>query len=174
MKFHLLRAQNRMKQYTDARRSVREFQIGNYVDLKLQPYRQHSLKGRHLPHKLSPRFYGPLEIQDRVGPSAYKLLLPAGAVIHNVFHVSPLKLFLNPPTSPPLLPQYLTDVGKDKESEMILEKNSNARIELSQRSWFSGRDSLLTMLFGNSIRTSLPSIRVFILQGKYVFKGGLL
>lgn len=122
MKFHLLRAQNRMKQYADSRRSDREFTNGDYVYLKLQPYRQHSLKGRHIPHKLSPRYYGPFRIQDRVGTRAYKLELPSTSSIHNVFHVSQLKLCPNPPSSTPTLPQYLNNVGTDKEPELILEK----------------------------------------------------
>lgn len=120
-----------MKQYADSRRSVREFQIGNYVYLKLQPYHQHSLKGRHLPHKLSPRFYGPFEILDRVGPLACKLQLPPGSAIHNVFHVSELKLCQNPPTTAPTLPQYLTDIGKDKEPAAILEKKNGEPPESS-------------------------------------------
>lgn len=70
MKFHLLRAQNRMKQYADAKCSDREFKIGDHVYLKLQPYRQHSLKGRNIPHKLSPRYYGPFPILNRVGSRA--------------------------------------------------------------------------------------------------------
>ncbi|KAL8151329.1 hypothetical protein V2J09_021137 [Rumex salicifolius] len=86
LKFHLLRAQNRQKQAADARRSAREFQIGDYVYLKLQPYRQQSLKNRRIPHKLSPRFYGPFRVSDRVGTVAYKLELPVSAAIHNVFH----------------------------------------------------------------------------------------
>lgn len=122
MKFHLLRAQNRMKQYADSRRSDREFTVGDYVYLKLQPYRQHSLKGRHMPHKLSPRYYGPFRIQDRVCSRAYKLDLPPTSAIHNVFHVSQLKLCPNPPSSIPMLPQYLNDVGSSKEPELILEK----------------------------------------------------
>lgn len=111
-----------MKQYADSRRSDRVFQIGDYVYLKLQPYRQHSLKGQHLPHKLLPRFYGPYEIQDRVGSLAYKLRLPPGAAIHNVFHVSQLKLCPNPPTTPLALPQYFKDVGTAKEPGKIIEK----------------------------------------------------
>ena len=122
MKFHLLPAQNRMKQYADSHLSDRVFQIGDYVYLKLQPYWQHSLKGRRLPHKLSPRFYGPYEIEDRVGSLAYKLRLPPGAAVHNVFHVSQLKLCPNPPAMPSSLPQYLTDVGKTKVPDRILEK----------------------------------------------------
>lgn len=122
MKFHLLHAQNRMKQYADSRRSDRVFKIGDHVYLKLQPYRQHSLKGRHVPHKLSPRFYGPFRVQDRVRSLAYKLDLPSGAAIHNVFHASQLKLWPNPSSVSSSLPQYLSDVGKTKEPEVILEK----------------------------------------------------
>ena len=69
-----------------------------------------------------PRFYGPYEIQDRVGFLAYKISLPPGAAIHNVFHVSQLKLCPNPPASPSTLPQYLQDVGTPREPEKILEK----------------------------------------------------
>ncbi|CAL9248404.1 unnamed protein product, partial [Arabidopsis halleri] len=81
LKFHMLRAQNRMKQSTDSHRSSREFKIGDYVYLKLQPYRQHSMKNLKVPHKLSPRFYGPFCVKDRVGKVAYKLSLPPGSAI---------------------------------------------------------------------------------------------
>uniref|UniRef100_A0A1J3IVR9 Transposon Ty3-I Gag-Pol polyprotein n=2 Tax=Noccaea caerulescens TaxID=107243 RepID=A0A1J3IVR9_NOCCA len=121
LKFHLLRAQNRMKQSADSHRSQREFKVGDYVYLKLQPYRQHSLKNRKVPNKLSPRFYGPFCVIDKVGIVAYKLDLPSGTAIHNVFHVSQLKLCPNPPTTTPTLPQYLVDVGNAKEPELILE-----------------------------------------------------
>ncbi|CAL9217276.1 unnamed protein product, partial [Arabidopsis halleri] len=122
LKFHLLRAQNRMKQYADSHRSQREFQVGDSVYLKLQPYRQQSLKTKGVPHKLSPRFYGPFRVTDKVGTVAYKLELPQGTAIHNVFHVSQLKLCPNPPSEAPVMPQYLTDVGNAKEPEAILEK----------------------------------------------------
>ncbi|CAM8924470.1 unnamed protein product [Rhodiola kirilowii] len=121
LKFHLLRAQNRMKQYADSHRSDREFQIGDHVYLKLQPYRQQSMKTK-VPHKLSPRFYGPFRIIDRIGPVAYKLELPPEAAIHNVFYVSQLKLCHNHPANATALPQYMLDLGNSKEPEAILDR----------------------------------------------------
>jgi ribosomal protein L21E len=38
LQYQLLRAQNRMKQYADEKRSFREFAMGDKVFLKLQPY----------------------------------------------------------------------------------------------------------------------------------------
>ncbi|CAM8884545.1 unnamed protein product [Rhodiola kirilowii] len=84
-------------------------------------YRQHSMK-TSASHKLSPKFYGPFRVIDRVDLVAYKLELPPSAAIHNVFHVSQLKRCSNPPAVPTTLPQYLLDLGKSKEPEAILDR----------------------------------------------------
>ncbi|CAJ2672860.1 unnamed protein product [Trifolium pratense] len=99
LKFHLLRAQNRMSQQANKHRSDRVFSIGDYVYLKLQPYRQLSMK-KHGYNKLLPKFYGPFKVLDRIGGAAYQLELPPSAAIHNVFHVSQLKLCPNPQAQP--------------------------------------------------------------------------
>ena len=44
--------------------------------------------------KLSPRFIGPYEVIEKVGPVAYHLALPPELEkIHNVFHVSMLRRY---------------------------------------------------------------------------------
>ena len=68
----------------------RQFEVGDLVYLRLQPYRQSSLKQKGA-EKLKPRFYGPYRVIRRIGQVAYELELPQGSKIHKIFHVSCLK-----------------------------------------------------------------------------------
>lgn len=106
LKDNMAIAQNRIKQQADKGRTEREFQEGDWVYLKLHPYRQHSLVKRPS-HKLSPRFYGPFQISARIGKVAYRLALPPHCKIHPVFHVSSLKKRIGSATPlSPTLPQF--------------------------------------------------------------------
>ncbi|GJY21673.1 putative reverse transcriptase domain-containing protein [Tanacetum coccineum] len=86
----LKEAQDRWKSYANKRRRPIEFNVGDFVMLKVSPWKgvmQFKNKG-----KLSPRFIGPFKILKRVGEVAYTLELPEEMRgIHNTFHVSYLR-----------------------------------------------------------------------------------
>ncbi|GJW85770.1 putative reverse transcriptase domain-containing protein [Tanacetum coccineum] len=90
-------ARDRQKSYVDKRRKPLEFSVCDYVLLKVSPWKGVVLfwkKG-----KLTPRFVGPFEIIEKVGPVAYRLDLPEELNgVHDTFHVSNLKKCLADPT----------------------------------------------------------------------------
>ncbi|MCI23877.1 hypothetical protein A2U01_0045060 [Trifolium medium] len=109
-----------MVQQANKRRSDRHFDIGDFVYLKLQPYRQMSLRKQGY-HKLRPKFYGPFKILDKIGNVAYQLELPATTDIHNVFHVSQLKKCPNP-SAESVIPLPATLPLKDRIPQLILDR----------------------------------------------------
>ena len=55
LKDNLTRAQNRMKQQADQHRTKREFEVEDWVFVRLQPYKQLSLKQQKNKIKLEPK-----------------------------------------------------------------------------------------------------------------------
>ncbi|GKB40293.1 hypothetical protein Tco_0885235, partial [Tanacetum coccineum] len=70
--------------------AAQEFEAGDHVLLKVSPWKgviHFGTKG-----KLAPRYVGPFEILERIGPVAYRLrFLEELSSMHDTFHVSNLK-----------------------------------------------------------------------------------
>ena len=46
---------------------------------------------------MSPRYCGPFEVLERIGPVAYRLAFPASTRAHNVFRASLLEKYVHDP-----------------------------------------------------------------------------
>ncbi|GKA46411.1 putative reverse transcriptase domain-containing protein [Tanacetum coccineum] len=90
IKERLKAARDHQKRYADNQRKPLEFSVGDKVLLKVSPRKGVVRFGKR--SKLSPRYVGPFEIVERVGPIAYRLRLPQDLVgIHDMFHVLNIK-----------------------------------------------------------------------------------
>lgn len=114
---NLQKAQEWMKHYTDLRRNERSFEVGEWVYVRSQPYRQ-----QWKSMILSPRFYGPFQILSHVDTVAYRLELPVTSPIHLIFHVFLLKKKIgNILTLIPTLPLVDSHKVLKLESEAVLD-----------------------------------------------------
>ncbi|GJS80061.1 putative reverse transcriptase domain-containing protein [Tanacetum coccineum] len=97
IKDRLKATRDRQKSYADKRRKPQEFSVGDYVLLKVSPWKGVVRFGKK--GKLAPRFVGPFEIIKKVGLVAYRLDLPKELNgVHDTFYVSNLKKYLADPT----------------------------------------------------------------------------
>ncbi|RVW36298.1 hypothetical protein CK203_106818 [Vitis vinifera] len=81
---------SKMKSSADAHCCAVQFEVGDFVYLKLRPYHLRSLAKRPN-EKLSLQYFGPYKVVQQIGSMAYKLEFPSSTTIHLVFHVSQLK-----------------------------------------------------------------------------------
>jgi hypothetical protein len=132
LKNNLTMTQNHMKQQSDQHHSEIIFEVGDWVFLRLQPYKQMSLKQAKKDNKLSPKYYGPYKVLQKIGTMAYKLELPASSRVHPIFHVSFLSKVIGDK-----IPFQNIFLELDEERKIILEPESitNTRIlQLRNRS----------------------------------------
>ncbi|KZV27225.1 hypothetical protein F511_04678 [Dorcoceras hygrometricum] len=120
LNYNLKRAQQRMVKHSNVHRRDVSFSVGDMVYVKLRPHRQQSVCKR-VYQKLSPRYYGPFEILQRIGAVAYKVQLPPTSRIHPVFHASCLKKAVGNSAVVQTLPKGLeTDLTMEFEPEKVV------------------------------------------------------
>jgi hypothetical protein len=94
---NLKAAQSRQKSYADIRKRPLQFQVRDFVYLRVSPTR--SIQRFGVKGKLAPRYIGPFEILEICGLVAYRLQLPPQlTAIHDIFHVSQLRKCVKVPT----------------------------------------------------------------------------
>jgi hypothetical protein len=117
------KAQSRQKSYADKRRRPLEFEEGDHVFLKVAP--KLGLRSVFKTKKLCSRYIGPFQILKRIGPTAYQLALPlAMSSLHDVFHVSQLKKYVQDPSQPVELDaiELKSDLKFQLEPERIVDR----------------------------------------------------
>jgi len=133
------------------------------VFLKVSPLKgiqRFGLKG-----KLSPRYIGPFEIIERIGATAYRLVLPESlARIHNVFHVSMLRKCLVDPSqvaNVETLP-VKDDLSYEEQPIQILDRKTkvlrNKSIPLVKVLWRSQRYEEATWELEAYMRSHYPHL----------------
>ena len=80
----------------DLKRTPREFNVGEHVYLKVKSKKSSLSLGRC--SKPAPRYCGPFEVLAKIGPVAYQLALPPNIQVHDVFHISLLKIYIHDAT----------------------------------------------------------------------------
>ncbi|GJW84253.1 putative reverse transcriptase domain-containing protein [Tanacetum coccineum] len=163
IKDRLKAARDRQKSYTDKRRKPLEFSVGDYVLLKVSPWKGVVRFGKK--GKLAPRFVGPFEIIEKVGPVAYRLDFPEELNgVHDTFYVSNLKKCLADPTLQVPLDEIRVDAKLNfvEEPVEILEREfkklKRSRIAIVKVWWNSKRGPEFTWEREDQMKLKYPHL----------------
>ncbi|GJV74357.1 putative reverse transcriptase domain-containing protein [Tanacetum coccineum] len=163
IKDRLKAARDHQKSYADQRRKPLEFSVGDYVLLKVSPWKG-VVRFRNN-GKLKPRFVRPFEIIEKVVPVAYRLDLPEELDgVHDTFHVSNLKKYLADPTLQVPLDEIQVDAKLNfiEEPVKILEKEFKKlkwiRIAIVKVWWNSKRGHEFTWEHEDQMKLKYPHL----------------
>jgi hypothetical protein len=134
--------QARQKNYHSKRRKPIQFEVGDYVYLKVSPTKgvqRFGIKG-----KLAPRYIGHYEIIEACGPVVYKLKLPPKmSAIHNVFHVYQLKKCIQLPT------EVITELAIEIEPDLSYQEQPSKILDCKERSTHAKRIKMFKIQWSN-------------------------
>ncbi|KAJ9177049.1 hypothetical protein P3X46_012303, partial [Hevea brasiliensis] len=159
IKANLKIASHACKSYADLKRKEIEYVVGDKVFLKVSPWKKVLRFGRK--GKLSPRFIGPYEVIERVGPVAYRLALPPELdKIHNVFHVSMLRRYRSDPSHVISREEIeiQPDLTYEEEPLRILKELRNKQIPLVKVLWRHHNTEEATWESEESMRQQFPQL----------------
>ncbi|GJX17930.1 hypothetical protein Tco_0218762 [Tanacetum coccineum] len=156
---------DRQKTYVDNKRKLLEFEVGDRMMLKVSPWKgvvRFWKKG-----KLAPRYVGPFEILERIGPVAYQLRLSKElSGVNDTFHVSDLKKFLADAS----LHVSLDEIKVDKTIHFVeepveimdreIKSLKRSKISLVKDHWNSKRGPELTWEREDYMKSKYPELFV--------------
>nr|GEW16265.1 putative reverse transcriptase domain-containing protein [Tanacetum cinerariifolium] len=141
-------ARDRQKSYADKKRKPLEFSVGDYVLLKVSPWKGVVRFGKK--GKLAPRFVGPFEIIEKEGLVTYRLDLPEELNgVHDTFHVSNLKKCL----ADPILQVPLDEIRVDAQLNFVEEP-----VEILKRDFKKLKRSRIAIVKSESEKDSNPDL----------------
>ncbi|GJR13387.1 putative reverse transcriptase domain-containing protein [Tanacetum coccineum] len=163
IKDRLKDVRDRQKSFADKRRKPLEFSVGDYVLLKVLPWKGVVRFGKK--GKLAHRFVGPFEIIEKVGPVAYQLDFPEELNgVHDTFHVLKLKKCLADPTLKVPLDEIRVDAKLNfmEEPVKILEREfkklKRSRIAIVKVRWNSKRGPEFTWEREDQMKLKYPHL----------------
>jgi hypothetical protein len=113
--------------------------------------------------KLSPRYFGPFQVIQKIGKVAYKLDLPKDSKIYPVFHISCLKKKIGTQLNPnPKLPTVMEEGTLTPEPEKILDrrlkkKGNRAGVDFLVQ-WKGANEEDATWIDGEKLSQTYPEL----------------
>ena len=177
------------KLQADLHRRHNEFNVGDYVMIRIRPERFPSGANR----KLHARSAGPFKVLQRVGPNAYVLDLPHDFGISSTFNIEdlvayhkplpipddPFELPLNSPPNEPIetsIPFTLTSAQKDNIDAILDEQvvfNRNGEVQRFLVRWVGRPDSDCTWITIDTLQQLDPDLWKYYQSRPVLYSTGL-
>jgi hypothetical protein len=164
----LEQAQNYQKASYDKKHHEVEFTVGQWVWVRLlhQPLASLDVRGRS---NLDPKYFRSYQIVERLGMVAYRLQLPAGARLHDVFHVGLLKRHHGEPLATPVqLPAIRHGRACLEPTSVLKSRLARGHHELLVH-WKGQTATDASWMALNELRSLFPT---FQLEDKLIVQGG--